>query len=78
MGLFSKRRRKSWDVPIPRARKKKRAKATGKKKRAGKKKRKAKRSGLERWLCDGPRRTGCGGGSKVTTGRGRFVRVRNV
>lgn len=32
---------------------------------------------LTRWLCQGPRRSGCGaGGSRVITGQGRFIRIR--
>lgn len=32
---------------------------------------------LRRWLCEGPRRSGCGaGGSRVITGKGSFKRLR--
>lgn len=37
----------------------------------------AEQKALRRWLCEGPRRSGCGaGGSRVITGRGSFKRIR--
>lgn len=31
---------------------------------------------LKRWLCQGPKRTGCGSTGRVTSGKGTFVRLR--
>lgn len=37
----------------------------------------ATKAALKRWLCQGPRRSGCGaGGSRVVTGTGSFKRIR--
>lgn len=37
----------------------------------------AEQKALRRWLCEGPRRSGCGaGGSRVITGKGSFKRIR--
>jgi hypothetical protein len=36
----------------------------------------AKKGALQKWLCQGRKRTGCGSSGRVVSGKGRFVRLR--
>lgn len=36
----------------------------------------AKKGALQKWLCQGRKRTGCGSSGRVVAGKGRFVRLR--